>query len=427
MSVAERLRELREDAGLSKTALARPRYTVSYISQIEAGRRKPSPEALGFFAQKLGVTPAYLATGVPDDLEESLGYQLEEARRLIRQAQGAQAERIVRPVVSQATQYGLDVIYARASAVLGEAFVLQRRMREAIEAFEEALAGEGLSEREAGVTTSGLARAYRDAGDLTYAAELVEGFLAKREGGPLDPGVAADLQGVLVSIYFERGDMLRAERAAKRALTAARDCSIEVQAGACWDASRVLAEAKKWDEALDLATRARILMEQLDNQRNVARLHNAYGYLCLEADPPRTEEAALHLARAEELLEEFSAPGDLAYVFAEKGRLALLKKRPEEAIEEANRALAEPGIDELETARCLYLRGRACGTLERRKEARLDLTRAAILFGNLGARQQEAGCWRELGELDLAAGDVDAAVKALRAGLEALDPRRSRA
>ena len=41
--LAQRFQESRVRAGLTKTALARPRYTVSYVSQIEAGRRSPSP------------------------------------------------------------------------------------------------------------------------------------------------------------------------------------------------------------------------------------------------------------------------------------------------------------------------------------------------------------------------------------------------
>jgi len=55
------------------------------------------------------------------------------------------------------------------------------------------------------------------------------------------------------------------------------------------------------------------------------------------------------------------------------------------------------------------------------------LREAADSFGRQGARQQEAACWRELGELHLSAGDMEQAVEALRAGLEALDPRRTRA
>ena len=49
------------------------------------------------------------------------------------------------------------------------------------------------------------------------------------------------------------------------------------------------------------------------------------------------------------------------------------------------------------------------------------------MFEKHGARQQQASSWREIGELDLATGDVDGAVEALRSGLRALDPYRSRA
>ena len=74
-----------------------------------------------------------------------------------------------------------------------------------------------------------------------------------------------------------------------------------------------------------------------------------------------------------------------------------------------------------------YLRGRALALLGRRGDAEGALKRSADTFGRLGARQQEASAWRELGELRLAAADVDGAIEALRAGLAALEPRRTRA
>src|SRR2546423_3140131 len=76
-----RFRDLRQAAGLTKTELARPRYTVSYVSQIEAGRRSPSPEAMAFFADRLGVAADFLATGIPQGVEEALRYPLGGARR----------------------------------------------------------------------------------------------------------------------------------------------------------------------------------------------------------------------------------------------------------------------------------------------------------------------------------------------------------
>lgn len=425
--MAARFRDLREQAGLTRTALARPRYTVSYVSQIEAGRRKPSPEAMAFFAGQLGVSAEFLATGVPEGLEDSLGYQVEEARRTLKEGHATDALATVRPVVSQAERYGMSRLHAEALLVQGDALAQSGSLREAIDAYEAALEGD-LPERDAGLGTAAVARAYRGMGDLAYAADVVETYLARGDRPPLDPAVTAELQSTLVSIYFERGDVLRAERTARRALAAADgEASLDVRAGAYWNASRVLAEARRWDEALDFATRARILMEQVDDRRLVARLHNAYAFICLEAEPPRADEAAHHLDRAQELLVEAGAPGDMAYVLTERSRLALLEGRAEEALRHAEGAVADVGDDRLERARCLFLAGRALGALARREEARETLREAATLFGEQGARQQEAACWRELGELDLAEGRVEGAVDALRAGLAALDPRRSRA
>jgi len=104
-----------------------------------------------------------------------------------------------------------------------------------------------------------------------------------------------------------------------------------------------------------------------------------------------------------------------------------LLHRPDEALQWAERGLADTNPDGLEAARCLYLKGRALSELKRLEEARTALQEAAKRFGSQGARQQEASCWRELGELELARQDLPAAVEALRAGLAALDPSRTRA
>jgi tetratricopeptide (TPR) repeat protein len=426
MELATRFRDLRERAGLTSTALAVPKYSVSYVSQIEAGRRVPSREALDFFAGRLGVSSRFLSTGVPDGIEFSLRYHLESARHVLGD-QPAEAEAMLRRLIEQAAQYGLARIHSLALASLGDTLRTIGRVREAIDVYEEGLDGD-LPERERGMTVGALARAYRSVGDLTYSAELIESYLRMRKHHPLDPSVATDLQAVLVSIYFERGDVIRAERAARRALSAAdQQVGPEVRAIAYWHASRVLAETKQWDEALELANRARILLEEVDDKRRVARLHNAYAFICLEADPPRTVEASRHLELAESMLDGTAAPGDLAAVLTERGRLALLEEQPEAALLHAERALAESHSDELEAARSLFLKGRALGLLARRAEAGDALREAAVLFEKHGARQQQAACWRELGELDLAAGDVNAAIEALRSGLAALDPRRSRA
>jgi tetratricopeptide (TPR) repeat protein len=427
MDLPTRLRDLRVQAGLTKTALAKPKYTVSYVSQIEAGRRTPGPEAMAFFAQQLGVSPRYLSTGIPEDMEEQLQYQLEEAEAALKDSRAKEAERKLRNLASRLAEFDMKGLRQRALILIAEAMVEQGKMGQAIDAYEEAL-DQDLTDRQRGLAVVGIARAYRMMGDLRYAAELVETHLEKTKRAPLDPAVAAELQSVLVSIYFERGDVVRAERCARRALAAATNAgSLELRAKAYWYAGRVLAETKQWAEALEAATRARVLMEELQDRQSVAQLHNAYAFVCLETEPPRIEEAKEHLDMAEALLSASGGRGELAYVLEERGRLALMQDRPEEALAFAERAISESDPDQLEGARCGFLKGRALSALGRYEEARATLQEAAAIFSKRGARQQEASCWRELGEVDLAKGDVDSAVAALRAGLEALDPRRTRA
>jgi len=427
VSVSERLRDLRVRAGLTKTALAKPKYTVSFVSQIEAGRRNPSPDAVAFFADRLGVSSRYLATGVPEHVEEELRYRLEEARELLRTGHPSEAEASLRHVRERAGEYGLPSLANQAVAVLGEALGQLGKMQEALDAYEEAMEGD-LPDREAALAAAGLAKTYRTLGDLGYAADVIEAFMARPGRGPLDPSMAAELQSVLVSIYFERGDVARAERAARRALAAAsQGASRDLKARTYWYASRVLAERKHWTDALEFATRARVLMEEMEDRRNVARLHNAYAFICLEIEPPRTVEARRHLEEAEAFLEQGAAAGDLAYVLTERARLELIEERFEEALRYAEEALTHVARDALEAARSMFLQGRALAALGRSDEARAVLREAADSFGRQGARQQEAACWRELGELHLSAGDMEEAVEALRAGLEALDPRRTRA
>jgi tetratricopeptide (TPR) repeat protein len=248
------------------------------------------------------VSPHYLATGVPDGVESRLNYDLEYARELIREGDPSEAERVLEKLAAQVQEFDLPRILALVRTALGDALRQQGEHRQAIEAYEDALSGP-LTRREAGVAVGGLGRALLALGDLGYAGEVVESYLSGQRGEPTDPAVLADLQSVLVSIYFERGEIVRAERAAKRALAAAGPgVPLAVRAVAHWHASRVFAEMKQWDEALDLAMRARVLMEESEDRRRVGRLHNAYAFLCLEADPPRLQEARWHLDAAEQML-----------------------------------------------------------------------------------------------------------------------------
>ncbi|MFX4271389.1 helix-turn-helix domain-containing protein [Propionibacteriaceae bacterium Y1685] len=64
-SFRQRLKELRRNAGLSQSELGGDRYSGSYVSHLESGRRRPTGEVITFLAQQLKVDSAELIDGDP--------------------------------------------------------------------------------------------------------------------------------------------------------------------------------------------------------------------------------------------------------------------------------------------------------------------------------------------------------------------------
>ena len=62
--LGERLRELRVAGGLTQTQLAGGRFSKEYVSQIERGKTRPTGETIAWLADRLGVDPAFLASGM---------------------------------------------------------------------------------------------------------------------------------------------------------------------------------------------------------------------------------------------------------------------------------------------------------------------------------------------------------------------------
>ncbi len=58
-----RLRQLRVAAGLTQSDLAGDRFSKEYVSQIERGKTRPTPQTLAWIAERLGVDSSYLQSG----------------------------------------------------------------------------------------------------------------------------------------------------------------------------------------------------------------------------------------------------------------------------------------------------------------------------------------------------------------------------
>src|SRR3954471_6739763 len=64
LRLGERLRQLRVAAGMTQTELAGDRFSKEYVSQIERGKTRPTPETIHWLAERLSVDAGFLAYGV---------------------------------------------------------------------------------------------------------------------------------------------------------------------------------------------------------------------------------------------------------------------------------------------------------------------------------------------------------------------------
>ncbi|HEY6114062.1 MAG TPA: helix-turn-helix transcriptional regulator, partial [Gaiellaceae bacterium] len=129
--LGERVRTLRVSAGLTQTQLAGERFSKEYISQIERGKTRPTESTVAWLAERLGVDPALLSSGVSADERAKLEAALLRAEALSsahRYDDAVEAYRVIRTGV-EGTSRSLEV-----RVLSGQAWALQEvgQVKEAI-------------------------------------------------------------------------------------------------------------------------------------------------------------------------------------------------------------------------------------------------------------------------------------------------------
>ena len=67
IGLGERVRQRRVALGLTQTDLAGVRFSKEYISQIELGKTRPTPETIDYLSSRLSIDQGYLAHGVTSE------------------------------------------------------------------------------------------------------------------------------------------------------------------------------------------------------------------------------------------------------------------------------------------------------------------------------------------------------------------------
>nr|WP_239064156.1 helix-turn-helix transcriptional regulator [Streptomyces sp. SID14436] len=406
--------------GLTQRQLAEPAYTAAYISTLEAGRVRPSDDALRHLAGRLGVTFDELATGRPARLVTELRLGLTEAQRTLAAGETESAVEQFTALLADAEAHGLAEEQAAALLGLGECALETGDLvpgRGFFERAEACLAGAPLPARVPALR--GRAVAHYLAGELRYAVYLLESTLDElNRGGLHDPDALLLLYASAIGPYMDMGAHARAAQAAEFALALApRSGDPALVARMHRSVARTLLAEGRLAEADASLAKAAELYRGLRLRTELANCHWMRGYVCaqngeLERAEEELREALRMLSARRASLYSHQVTVELADVLHRRGS----SEQAADLLRDVLGGLS-PERGAVHAAAAHRLLGIIAEDARDTEQAEEHYVRAMSLLERAGALGDLADLCRLLGDLLRRTGRVEAALDAYRTGL----------
>ena len=332
--LGERVRTLRVSAGLTQTQLAGERFSKEYISQIERGKTRPTEATVEWLAQRLGVDPALLSSGISTDQRTKLESALARAEALSAAHRYEEAVDVYREVRSDVASMGGASL--ELGILTGEAWALQEvgQVKEAIELLlraREIAERDGHSDLELADVLYRLAVCRYKLSSLSTAIALFDQALtvAERSGLPCDLLRSEILQRRSRCHRLLR-DYAAAHDDVERALELAQDLGDRsAVANAYFQASLLAQRQGHYVVSRSYAQRAKELYDALNDERNVGRLLLMLGGLTLLLGDE--DSAVVHLKASYSRALDTDSPADAAQALEGIARVHLHRGQYDQA------------------------------------------------------------------------------------------------
>jgi tetratricopeptide (TPR) repeat protein len=430
LRLGERVRALRVSAGLTQSQLAGDRFSKEYISQIERGKTRPKPATIEWLAERLGVDPVFLASGVSTEERtkaEALLARAEALSEAHRHDEAIEAYRAARPSVSGAGAASLEL-----RLLTGEAWSLGQHgdVRESLELLQRA---RELAERPEFSDVDRADVLFRlgvcrwQLSSITTAIALFDEALAlaERTGLPCDL-LRADILCWRSRCHRRQRDYVAAREDVERALELAEGLGDRrAIANTYFQASLIAQRQGHYVLSRNYAQRAKELYQELNDERNVGRLLLMFGGLTLMLGDE--ERAVEHLKASYARALDSDSPADAAQALAGIARVHLnrgeydeadaLSRQVLELIRDREDYLYEVSGSQLVLGRALLERGR----LDEAEECFRAADAAAEQLESLSYRTE---AWVAMGDLAARRGDDREASRLYRNAAEALQEIR---
>ena len=430
MQLGERVRQLRIAAGWTQTELAGDRFSKEYVSQIERGKTRPTRETIEWLAHRLDADPGFLASGVSTDDRSRAEAVLARAEALSGAHRYPEALEAFGDAYAVVLGTGASDLEVRALSGHAWARVQHGDLREAIELLTRA---RSLTE---GATFTDVDRAdvlfklgvcrYKLASISSALGLLNEALaLAERSELPCDL-LRAEIFGWRSRCYRRQRDFEAAREDVEHALELAQGLEDRRSlANNYFQASLVAERMGHWVQARNYAEKAKTLYEELDDERNVARLLIVSGGISFLLGKPEQAIESLkasfrYALEADSTEDAAQAEGSLAAVHLQLGDHQQAEELARHALN-----LLDGRVDYLnETGQSQIVLGRALMEQGRLDEAEECFRAADQSFEQLASGSHRAGAWVALGDLAARRGDDKTAARLYRNAAETLQDVR---
>jgi len=428
--LGERLRTLRVNASLTQTDLAGDRFSKEYVSQIERGKTRPTQETIEWLAQRLGVDPGFLASGVSADERGRIETALARAEALSESheyADSLEEFRRIRPAVIGIASPELEI-----RALAGEAWTLMRtgEVKDAIDLLNRARAvteDTMFSDVDRADILYRLGACRVELSSIQTAIGLFNEALALAERSELPcDRLRAEILRLRSRCYRRQRDYEAAREDLERALELSEglDDSRAV-ARVYFQASLVAERQGQWVLARKYAEQAKAQFEELADRATVGKVLNNLGGLNFLLGKP--EDAITQLTESFKVLLEYGSEADAARAVSSLAQVHLRTGQVEPAEEQARQALTLLGdrvdvVDEIGNAQLVL--GRSLLEQGRLDEAADAFDAAERSFDQLSSISHRASAWIAKGDLAARRGQDQVAAQLYRRAAEALQDFR---
>ncbi len=429
--LGERLRHLRVNAGLTQTDLAGERFSKEYISQIERGKTRPTPETVEWLAGRLGVDASFLLNGISTDERSRIETLLTRAEALVDAGRDAEAIEQIEDAKTAVLATASPALELRLLAVEGWARSGSvGDVRTAIEVLNRAREisdGPGFSDVDRadilfrlGVCRYKLSSIATAIGLFDQALEL-----ADRSELPCDL-LRSKILNWRSRCRRRQRDFAAAREDVERALELADGLEDRRMAAHVYFQASLIAEREgHWVLARSYAEQAKNVYVELEAQNDVGRLLNNLGGLNYLLGKPN--DAVKYLTDAFRVLIDAGSNEEAATAVSSLAQVQLGLGEVETAEQQARQALSllgdrEDRLDEVGNAQLVL--GRSLLEQGRLDEADTAFEAADVLFANFESTSHRAAAWIAKGDLAARRGNDSEAARLYRRAAEALQDFR---